>query len=345
MPASINVGLIGCGRIARLVHLSTLKNLPGVRLKAVADSDPECRENARRAAPEAALYSDYNDLLRDPAINAVIICLPNHLHAESAVAAFEHGKHVYLEKPIAVSKGEAEEVIRVWKESNLTGMMGFNLRFNPIYGALKDHVRSGVIGDVTAVRTVFSSSGRALPEWKKHRKTGGGALLDLASHHVDLIRHIFETDIIEISARVRSHKTEDDNALLEFKTLGDIDIQSYFSINSADEDKIEVYGTRGKLAADRYRSLNVEVETSDSPRPGRLRHLKRCIHSLLQSPNLPDKIIAPGREPSFEIALGHFVSATRETHEASPDLIDGYKCLSILLAAEESARAGLVISL
>ena len=341
----INVGLIGCGRIASLVYLNILKKLPGLRLAAIAESDAVKREKAGISAPHAAQFSDYQDLLREPNLTAVIICLPNQIHSEAAIASFENGKHVYLEKPIAINRTQSGEVIRAWKESDLVGMMGFNLRFNPLYASLKGHIEAGAVGDVICARTVFTSSGRALPEWKKSRSTGGGALLDLASHHVDLMRYILGNEVIQISARIRSHTTEDDIAILEYKTSDDIAVQSYFSISSADEDKIEVFGTRGRLYADRHNSLNVEIITQESRKQGMLSHMTSSIRSLLSSPNIKDKLFAPGREPSFEIALSHFVSAVRGIEQARPDLIDGYKCLAVLEAAEESARTGHVISL
>lgn len=341
----INVGLIGCGRIASLVYLNILKKLPGLKLTAIADSDAANREKAGMSAPHAALYPDYKDLLRDSNLDAVIVCLPNHLHAEAAVASFEAGKHVYLEKPIAINVTQADEVIMAWKESGLMGMMGFNLRSNPLYTSLRKQIEAGAVGDVICVRTVFTSSGRALPEWKKHRSTGGGALLDLASHHVDLIRFILGNEIMQISARIRSHSTEGDNAMLEYKTSGNIEVQSYFSINSIDEDKIEVYGTRGRLYVDRYNSLNVQIITTESRQRGMLYQIKSGIRALLRSPNIMDKLFAPGREPSFEIALSRFVSAVRGIEKARPDLLDGYKCLKVLAAAEESARTGATVSL
>lgn len=340
----INVGLIGCGRIASLVYLNFLNKIPGLSLKAIAEPDTVKREKAGLSAPHAALYTDYKDFLRDPNLSAVIICLPNHMHSEAAIASLENGKHVYLEKPIAINVTQADEVIRVWNESNLVGMMGFNLRFNPLYTSLKKQIEAGAVGDVICVRTVFTSSGRALPEWKKSRSTGGGALLDLASHHVDLMRFILGNEVIQISARIKSHSTEDDIAILEYKTSDDIAVQSYFSISSADEDKIEVFGTRGRLYADRYNSLNVQIITPESQRRGMLSQMNRSIRSLLRSSNIKDKLFAPGREPSFEIALSHFVSAVRGVEKARPDLLDGYKCLTVLEAAEESARTGQVIS-
>jgi myo-inositol 2-dehydrogenase/D-chiro-inositol 1-dehydrogenase len=342
----INVGLIGCGRIASLVYLNILKKIPGLRLTAIADSDAANREKAGRSAPHAQLYTDYTDLLRNPNIGAVIVCLPNHLHSEATVAAFENGKHVYLEKPIAVSKKEADRVLNAWKKSSLVGMIGFNLRFNPTYRTLKEDIESGAIGDVVFVRTVFTSSGRELPEWKKHRSTGGGALLDLASHHVDLVRYVLGDEVVQISARISSRTTEDDNVVLDYKTSGGVHVQSYFSINSIDEDKIKVYGTRGKLSADRYASLNVKIESGESARQGRLSYLKQVVRSLLRNPSsFKDKLLSPGREPSFQTAISRFASAVRENREVSPNLLDGLRCLTVLEAAEESARSGRMISL
>jgi myo-inositol 2-dehydrogenase/D-chiro-inositol 1-dehydrogenase len=341
----INVGLIGCGRIASLVYLNILKKLPGLRLAAIAESDAVNREKAGRSAPHAAQFSDYHDLLREADLTAVIICLPNHIHSEAAIASFENGKHVYLEKPIAINLTQSGEVIRAWNESDRAGMMGFNLRFNPLYTSLKGHIEAGAVGDVICVRTVFTSSGRSLPEWKKSRSTGGGALLDLASHHVDLMRYLLGNEVTQISARIRSHTTEDDIAILEYKTSDDIAVESYFSISSADQDQIEVLGTRGSLFADRYNSLNVEIITPESRRQGMPARMKNSIRSFLRSPNIRDKLFAPGREPSFEIALGRFASAVRGVEKAGPDLIDGYKCLAVLEAAEESARTGHVVIL
>ncbi|MEQ9618556.1 MAG: Gfo/Idh/MocA family oxidoreductase [Deltaproteobacteria bacterium] len=345
MSSIINVGLIGCGRIARLVHLNILKKSSQLRLVAIADSDTGGRDTAGKVAPEASVYPDFHDLLAAPDIDAVIICLPNSLHAEAALAALDRGKHIYLEKPLAGNTDEGRKVMDAWKNSSLTGMIGFNLRFNPLYRGIKKHIESGGIGKVTYVRTVFSSSSHALPMWKRHRESGGGALLDLASHHIDLVRYILGTEIKDVFARVRSYKTEHDHAVLQLTTADGLEIQSFFSLDSIEKDEIEIYGTNGKLTADRYLSINVEVTESDANNQGRLRQLQRGISSLLRSPNLKDKMLAPGREPSFELALNQFASAVRNNHKCSPDFEDGYMSLSVIEAAEESARSGAVISI
>jgi predicted dehydrogenase len=339
----MNLGLIGCGRIARLVYLSSIKNLGGVRLSAVSDTDSGCANAAAEAAPGARVYTDYKELLSDGDVDAVVICLPTFLHAEAAVEAFTHGKHVYLEKPLAQNTKEAARIVEEWKKSGKCGMAGLNLRFNPVYKALKEKVDSGTAGDINSVRTVFTSSSRALPEWKRSRATGGGVLLDLASHHADLARYIFGAEVAEVKASIESRESEHDNAFLEMKMENGVSVQSFFSLNSIDEDKIEVYGTRGKLTADRYNSFGVQF-TPAGHSMGSLEKLVDYLSHVPRSPVLKDRLLGTGREPSFELALGHFADAISGGFQPSPDLSDGLASLRIIEAAEESARAGKAVS-
>ena len=340
----INLGLIGCGRIARLVHLSSIKNLGGViRLSAVSDTDSGCANAAAKAMPGAKVYGNYKELLGSENIDAVIICLPTFLHAEAALEAFRHGKHVYLEKPLAQNTKEAALVLEEWSKSGNAGMAGLNLRFNPIYSALKEKIGSGVAGDINSVRTVFTSSSRGLPEWKRKRATGGGVLLDLASHHADLARYMFGSEVAEVKASIESRESEDDNAFMEMKMENGIHVQSYFSLNSADEDKIEIYGTKGKLTADRYNSFGVRFMPSGSGR-GSLGKLAGYLSQIPGSPVLKDRLLGTGRELSFELALGHFVEAISGGFQPSPSLADGLASLRIIEAAEESARTERAVS-
>src|SRR5690606_31651972 len=97
--SALQIGLVGCGRIAQMVHLRVLSAMPGVRLAAVAEADADRLAEAQKHAPQARAYHDYHELLADDAVQAVVICLPTGMHAVAAVAAFAAGKHVYLEKP------------------------------------------------------------------------------------------------------------------------------------------------------------------------------------------------------------------------------------------------------
>ncbi|HWP92010.1 MAG TPA: Gfo/Idh/MocA family oxidoreductase [Thermodesulfobacteriota bacterium] len=117
----LRIGLLGFGRIAQLVHLNNLAGFPGAEFVRIAKSDPTRREEARRLAPKAAIFDDYHHLLKMKEMEAIIICLPHALQAQSAIAAFEAGKHVYLKKLIANGTADALLVLRAWEKPEQLG--------------------------------------------------------------------------------------------------------------------------------------------------------------------------------------------------------------------------------
>jgi predicted dehydrogenase len=321
-----------------------LKELPEVELFALAESDPVRRKAASKRAPKARAFASYEELLLMPGIDAVVICLPNNLHAEATLKAMEHGKHVYLEKPLATSLSEAQDVLQAWQGSRLVGMIGFNYRFNSLYQTVKQHCLSGRLGELVCARSVFSTSLRALPNWKNTRQSGGGVLLDLASHHFDLLRYLFEVEVKDVFANVWSHNSEDDSAALQIRLANGLVVQSFFSLSSTEEDRFEIYGQSGKLSVDRYFSFDVEISDSRA-KFTRIKWLGRKLQSILRSPYLKEKILAPGIEPSFRTALAHFISGVKKNQPVSPDFWDGYQSLALIEAAEKSARTHSVVSI
>lgn len=344
MP-SLKVGLMGCGRIAQLVHLNILRKLPDVDLTALAEPDPEKREEAARRVPGVVALNDYKELLALPEVEAAIICLPNALHAEATIAALEQGKHVYLEKPLATNLRDARRVLAAWRDTvGVVGMIGFNYRFNKLYKLARQHVKSGRLDGLVSVRTAFCTAPRPLPAWKKRRRHGGGVFLDLALHHIDLVHFIFEQTVSEVFAVKRSWRSEDDTAMLQLQLANGLLVHSFFSMNTVDEDCFEIFGEAGKLKLDRYRFLNMEIlDTHSDFSP--FRQLVRGLRSVITSPYLLKRILKPTLEPSYQKALAHFVGAVRTNKKASPDFTDGYRSLAIIEAAEESTKSCRVISL
>jgi myo-inositol 2-dehydrogenase/D-chiro-inositol 1-dehydrogenase len=337
--SDLKIGLMGCGRIAELVHLPILTHLPDVELVALAEVDPGRLEKTNHLVPKAITFDNYEKLLEMKEVEAVVICLPNALHAKATITALEQGKHVYLEKPLATSLDDARKVLEAWKHSGKIGMMGYNYRFNELYQVTKQHLQAGRLGKLVGARSIFSTTGENLADWLQTRLTGGGVLLDLASHHIDLIRFFFGQEVREVFASVRSLHGEDDSAMLQLKLSNDLIVQSFFSKRSIPEERFEVYGQTGKLFVDRYLSLNVEINgpTLDFIRLRRLWHeLKAFAHI----PYLLNKIRTPVYEPSYREAMAYFVTAIRTHRPATPDFYDGYRSLMIIEAAEESARTG-----
>lgn len=342
MRRSLRIGVIGCGWFAQAVHLPILRRLPGVELAALAESEPSRRQAASRCVPAAVAYADYRDLLKMRDLDAVIVSVPTAHHAEVAIAAMQLGKHVYLEKPIATSLEEADKVVSVWKRSGVVGMVGFNYRFNALHQTARMQIQSGEIGPLVGVRSVFSTPMRSMPAWKHTRSTGGGVLLDLASHHIDLVRFLFQQDVRTVSADIESCRTEHDTAMLHLRLAGGFPVQSYFSLCAVDEDRFEIYGQTGKLTVDRYRSLDVEIVNAEGT-SSRFRRMTQQLRPFMNAPYLLKKLRSPWHEPSYREALSRFISVVRGCEKASPDLLDGYRSLEVIDAAEESAKTGRVV--
>ena len=357
------LGLVGCGSIAQAVHLNILAQLPGVELVALAEPDPQRQSSANRRVPSARAYADYRALLESADIDGVVICLPSALHAEATLAALAHGKHVYLEKPIGVSMPEARAVVSAWQQAGVVGMIGFNYRFSPQYAAAKAAIQAGQLGEIISARSVFSYPVGTAPAWKQKRATGGGILLDLALHDVDLARFLFDAEVETVAAEVRSHRYEDDTAAIQCQLNNGVMFQLFTSMSTVDEARWEIYGQGGKLIADRYQETAIQI-IQPQRATSRREQLNVSVRSALRSLNLR-KIIAPTLEPSYQGALTAFVEAVQSAQAmdsgftgsastesgsmgagfAGPDFMDGLQALAVIEAAETAAKSGTVVAM
>jgi len=194
----IRLGLIGLGYIGK-IHLRHCQKLENAKLIAAADLSKKALKIADGAEVKQT-YTNYEQLLRNSDVDAVIIALPTHLHSQCAKQAAEAKKHVFLEKPIARSIAEAKEIISAAGKNNVKLMMGYPLRFNPAFCRVKERIADGTLGEIEIVHAAYISTGpfmhRAeahtplpVPEWWFNKElTGGGALIDLGSHIISLLR-------------------------------------------------------------------------------------------------------------------------------------------------------------
>jgi len=329
--APLRIGVIGCGQIARAIHLPVLGRIPEARVVALAEPVDASRAAAAALAPAAAAHADYRELLRAGGLDAVVVCAPPHLHAPSAIAAFDAGLHVYLEKPLAPSLADAEPAVQSWLRAGTIGMIGFNFRFHPQIARIRERLRDGAIGDPLAVRAVFSILPHELPEWKRTRHTGGGVLLDLASHHVDLVHHLLGDDVTRVYASTRSLRGESDHAAVQLELASGVIAQLFVSLGTVDENRLEIVGTEGKLVMDRTELLRPE-HVPATQQGARARRLARALVALE-----PRRVLrSPGAEPSFATALSAFVWSASGNAFGGPDLLDGVRNLAVIEAAERS---------
>lgn len=182
----MQVGLIGYGAWGRH-HARAIASAPSARLAVIA-ARGEAAEAARRAWPEARLVGDWTEAVTAPEIEAVFVAVPNHLHAEVAQAALAAGKHVLLEKPMALSLAECDRLIAAARASGRVLTIGHEMRLSTQWGRIGALIDEGAIGRPRAVQiTLFrfpyrSGSGG----WRYDRARVGSWLLEEAVHHADL---------------------------------------------------------------------------------------------------------------------------------------------------------------
>lgn len=329
----LRIGVLGCGAVARSHHLPALRRIPGAAVVAVADPDPGARSHARRLAPGADPYADADELLGRSDMDAVVVSAPPALHASLASAAAAAGKHVYLEKPLATCEADGIRVLDNVARSGVVAAMGFNRRSHPVYQQARELVRRERLGAVRFVRTSFCEpvAPGAIPEWKRSRATGGGVLLDLGSHHFDLVRWFLQAEPDVVHARTRGELSDQDEASVEISTGTGADVQSLFSFRAAYVDVLEVFGELGRLRVDRHRGALV-VHRRRRTRYGiRRAWLPAAEHALTWRSR---RLLDFRGDPSYSRALTAFVRRAGGAEVETPSLQDGLRSLQTVLAAE-----------
>ena len=186
----IQVGMIGMGSIARNRHVAALRaHADQVAIRAICDADPAAVERSRADVPEADAYTDSRALLADPAIDAVLLALPNHLHLEGCRQAAAAGKHILLEKPIARTPAEADEVIAAARQAGVMLMIAHSDRYSPVFRETKRLLDQGALGEVIALHVDhYSNYVNPSGGWRRARELiGGGCVMDTGIHQLDLL--------------------------------------------------------------------------------------------------------------------------------------------------------------
>lgn len=335
MSGQVRVGLMGCGSIAKYFHLPILAGSPHVQLVALAEAVPDLLEQAKTVASGAKGYTDYHEMLADDNVDAVVICLPTGMHAGAATDAFDAGKHIYLEKPIGITMQEAQAVCAAEQKSGKTGMIGFNFRFHPVHQELKRRIDSGAVGRVVGVRSAFCVAKHDVPKWKQSRETGGGVLLDLATHHIDQARFLLGQDITSVSSSVRAMTHEGDTASLRLTLTDGTTWDGLFSYQASHCDTIEVVGDAGILKLDRYAGTLEDAQAKPGAGVG-----KRVKAAVSGAAGLVSQVISGGGEPSFANALNAWAQSLSNSTAPPVSLTDALNNLAVVCAAERSAASG-----
>lgn len=332
----VGIGLLGCGWIAELAHVPTLKQSSTGRVVAVMDTDPARQTWLLAQAPDVRMHDSWEALFTDPQVDAVVVALPTGLHADAAVQAFAAGKHVFIEKPLASTIEGGRRVLDAWRTARRIGGVGYNFRRNPIFEAASRTLAAGELGDLIAIQASFQWAAEQIQGWRAHLEEGGGVLLDLVSHQVDMVLALTGERVEAVQCTTRSLRTPEDTASVQLVTKSGLTAQLHASFTAgAQINRLDLIGRRGALAVDLLDGRPRRVVR----KPGRGARLRRGLVALEELH--PQRLLRrPGAEPSFRSTLEAFLTSVRDGKPAFPGLADGFTALAVVDAARRSSRSG-----
>lgn len=329
--AGIKFGIVGCGRIAR-VHAEEILAMPQATLAAVCDIDRRVLQGLTNLFGVKG-YLDYAEMLEEKELDVIVICTPSGLHAEMGIMAAQAGKHVLVEKPIAMTLEDAERFINTCEERGVLLSVVLQKRFKPLFLAIKSAVEEGRFGKLShAGATVRWNRDEAYfrnNSWRGKKAQDGGVIMNQAIHNIDLLQWLMgrvESIFAYTATRYRPIEAEDVGVVaLKFASgaLGVIEAASTVYPRNL-EETFAVFGEKGTVVISGVRSekvktwqfsiakkedllLKVGSESADKGRSGHRSILKDMVEAVKKG----GRLAVDGREglKSLEIVLGIYRSA------------------------------------
>ena len=368
MTAEIGVGMLGYAFMGK-AHANALRTLAYMtwppplipRLVGVAGRSPGAVEEAAARYGFARSTTDWRDLVADPAVGLFDNVGPNDLHAEPTVAAAQAGKHVLCEKPLGRDADEAWSTWRHVQEAGVVHMCAFNYRFVPAVRLAREMLEAGELGEIRHFRAAYLQDWLADPAvpmtWRLQRAhAGSGALGDLGSHVVDLMRYLVG-EPVSVSGLLRTFVGERGGEIVDvddaFEAWVELDGGAVGTLEASracagrkNRFAFEVNGTRGSLAFDLERLNELQVNLVRSAPAARAQGFRTVLvtdadHPFWEHWWPPGHTI--GWEHTFVHELHHLLRAIAGEGAVGPHgatLEDGYRASEVLDAIARSAQSG-----
>ena len=312
---TVNVGVIGVGAMGEN-HVRVYHKMEEANLMGVSDVSERALKKIEKKYG-AKGYTDYCELLANPEIEVVSVCVPTTFHHAVVMEAIRHKKHVLVEKPIAFTLTEAEEMIAAAKEAGVILATGHVERFNPAVQKAKELIDDGVIGDIVSA---FAKRVGPLPP----RIKDVGVSIDLAIHDLDIMNYLFEEEITQVYGTMNSSFDDsefEDHA--EIMVSFDNESTGIIEVNWLTPYKrreLELTGTAGIISVD-YIQQSIEVF-------GKFAQDIEIVH-----------------EEPLKGELKSFLKSVVEEKEPVITGEDGLKALKMVIAANKSSKEHRPVSL
>ena len=311
MTKQINWGIIGCGNVTEVKSGPAFNKVTDSHLLAVMRRTPGKAADYAKRHGVPKWYDDAAELIHDPDINVVYIATPPSSHAEYAIMAAEAGKHIYVEKPMALNFSECQRMIEAAKKANVCLFVAYYRRCLPSFVKIKEWIESGTIGVprtvcIKIVKPVFQkeSDSDELPWRFRPGISGGGLFVDLGCHQLDYLDYLFGpiTSVKGFAVNQAGIYPAEDmvSACFTFKPgIIGTGTWCFTASGQTNTDQIEIIGSKGKITFSTFEFTPVQLETEsgietfDYPKP---EHVQQA---LIQT--VVDELLGRGKSPSTGI--------------------------------------------
>lgn len=202
---TVRICLIGAGRVAKVHANSLTGHTPGAELVAVVDTNSQVLQETAEEFAIKGRYTSLDDALNSAAFDAVVITTPTFTHKALALQASAAGKHVFMEKPMAMTLAECDAIIEATHTAGVILQLGFMRRFQPEFAMAKERIEAGEIGQPMTIKSLTNGPGLP-PAWANDLKTSNGMLAEVNSHDLDCVRWLMGSDLNRIYAEVANFK-------------------------------------------------------------------------------------------------------------------------------------------
>ena len=265
----LNIGLIGAGRMGRLHAENIARRIPNARLHAVADVNEQAAQVCASLHGECQCVSNHLQMLDDARLDAVVICSATDTHSQIIQDAARAGKHIFCEKPIALTLQETDAALRAVRDAGVKLQLGFNRRFDATFRRVFDARASGEIGEPHLLHII---SRDPAPPPLEYVKTSGGIFLDMTIHDFDMARFLMGAEVEQVYARANvliqpaiGEAGDYDTAIVMLNfangALGTIE-NSRQAVYGYDQ-RVELLGSRGGVSTENHFPNAVTVSTAN----------------------------------------------------------------------------------
>ncbi len=327
----LGVAIHGVGDVA-YAHAASWRKNPHVEIVSLSSRRPEsARRLADRYELRCPIYERFEEVLQDPRVDIVNISGPNHVHAAQAIAAVESGRHVLVEKPIALNTADNRALRDAVAKAGVKSIVGFVLRWNPMLLSLKSLLAQQAVGDLIHAGVDYwhhlDPAYRGW-DWAFRKDTGGSAMLFGGCHAVDALRWLVQQDAVEVSAVANNQR-----GIFEY----DANVVATVKFRN---------GTLGRTSvlfdAEIPYTFNVDLLGTD----GSIRDNRLWLPKLLPGQNqwttfptvTPDS--ADVHHHPFDALINHFVDCIRQDVESPCNVADAYVTHELCLAIDQSVAEG-----